>query len=176
MKLVICVFLYTIKSLNNTEVVFYLVSDIVYPDLDEELAARTKPSIPSSQPIIDRGVKPDIKPSNQTFVPDPPSMKNTTDIESAVEPKKMTQAPEVNRNLKNDAVMKYLEKEEKLVERSLEMAQERLGEEEKWNQIRMEKESAINNEIRAHLQEREEEFIKRLKEMETDNKKLVSSR
>lgn len=103
-------------------------------------------------------------------------MKNTTDIESAVEPKKMTQAPEVNRNLKNDAVMKYLEKEEKLVERSLEMAQERLGEEEKWNQIRMEKESAINNEIRAHLQEREEEFIKRLKEMETDNKKLVSSR
>ena len=86
----------------------------------------------------------------------------------------MAQAPEVNRNLKNSAVLKYLEEEEKLVERSLTMAQERLDQEKEWDRVRMEKESSIHNEIRAHLQEREEELIKCLKKMETDNKEQVN--
>ena len=92
-----------------------------------------------------------------------------------MELKKMPQVPQVDRNLKNRAIMKYLEEEEKLVERSLKMAQERLDQEKEWNEVRVQKESSIDNEIRAHLQKREEELIKRIKEMEADNKRQVSN-
>jgi len=147
------------------------IGDIYYPDLEVEIIP-IKPNVPSVQPIIDRKAKPDvdIKPLGHIYLGDPPSVRDTGEAEPATELKKVAQAPEVNRNLKNSAVLKYLEEEEKLVERSLTMAQERLDQEKEWDRVRMEKESSIHNEIRAHLQEREEELIKCLKKMETDNK------
>ena len=66
--------------------------------------------------------------------------------------------------------MKYLQEEETLVERSLSTAEERLRKEQEWDRIRLEKESSVNSELTAQLQQREEQLIDMLKKMENDNK------
>jgi len=157
---------------------FTTVSDIIYPDLEEEIQIPIISELPSAQPVIDRRIKPDTEVKFNRFVSDPslepsdrknlhPLSTKDTNAEFVIEPKK---TPNVDRNLKNNAIMKYLEEEEKLVELSLKMTQDRLHQEKEWNQVRIQKESAIDNEMKAHLQQREEELIHLLKKMETDNK------
>ena len=160
------------------------VSDIIYPDLEEEIQIPIISELPSAQPVIDRRIKPDTEVKFNRFVSDPslepsdrknlhPLSTKDTNAEFVIEPKK---TPNVDRNLKNNAIMKYLEEEEKLVELSLKMTQDRLHQEKEWNQVRIQKESAIDNEMKAHLQQREEELIHLLKKMETDNKEQVKKK
>lgn len=87
-----------------------------------------------------------------------------------VEPVSSRFAPQIDRNLKKEAVMKYLQDEERLIERSLETARERLLQEQEWDRIRMEKEASVNSELTSQLQLREEQLIEILKRMENDKK------
>lgn len=70
-------------------------------------------------------------------------------------------------------MVKYLQDEEKLVEKHLAITEDRLEKEKEWDRIRREKEASANDEIANHLQEREKEMVELFKKMENDNKQQV---
>jgi hypothetical protein len=81
--------------------------------------------------------------------------------------------PKVDRNLKINAMVKYLQDEETLVEKHLAMTVNQLEKEKEWDKIRSEREASANNEITNQLQEREKQMLEMFNKMENDNKQQV---
>lgn len=148
--------------------------------------------IASSQPFINRTTKPAIEvkkideipfkpsihpvPLPRLNIPKAPSRDQENDEEAVTDSpsvSRMGSVPKIDRNLKTEAMVKYLEDEEKLIEKHLAMTAVRLEKEEEWETIRKEKEASANNEIATQLQEREKEMVELLKKMENDNKQQV---
>lgn len=163
-----------------------IVDDIHYPDLDEALKPPTNESNLPSQPLINRTTKPTVEvkqidepaepqsqpiPLPRTNIPRTPS----ETIEDVAPVSRNVTVPQVDRNLKKGAMVKYLQDEENLIEKHLAITVERLKQEREWDRIRMERESSANSEIANHLQEREEQMIEMLKKMEIENKQQVIS-
>ncbi len=168
---------------------FILVDDIQYPDLDEAmkpprekneiisppqpLVNRTNKPPPEMKQIEEQYVEPPIQPVPlpRSNIPRTPSVDKGT-IDSPLVNRTIS-VPQIDRNLKMSAMLKYLQDEEKMVEKHLAMTVERLKQEEEWDMIRKEKEASAHSEIANQLQEREEKMIEILKKMESDNKKQV---
>ena len=143
----------------------------------------------ASQPIINRTTKPSIeavKPvdrfsadsflpgsfiASTTFVPSPapPAMTERILPSSNTEDR----IPQVDRNLKQNAMIKFRQTEEALVENYIATTQKRLQQETEWEMLRLQKESTMSSEITAHLQEKEEQLIEILRKMEAENKEQV---
>lgn len=168
---------------------FYLsVDEIEYPDLDEAMRPRIDPDVNThSQPLVNRTNKPAIEvgrvgvePTNEPSVypvPLPRSNIPKTPSNVILDPpavNRIGSVPQIDRNLKKDAMVKYLQDEEKLVERHLAITVERLEKEKEWEMIRGQKEASANSEIANHLQEREEQMLEMLRKMENENKQQVS--
>ena len=159
----------------------YLVDDIVYSDLDEAMKPPKSTEI-ISQPLVNRTTKPALEakqieepyvelptqpvPLPRSIIPRTPSVdKGSTDTA-------LRTVPQIDRNLKMGAMVKYLQDQEKMVEKHLAMTVERLKQEKEWDRIRSEKEASANSEIVNHLQEREETMIEVLKKMENDRQQV----
>lgn len=148
--------------------------DIEYPDLDAQ--AETNPPTATNgveefqarQPTVNRTTKPvlEVRQPSVEYSPFLPadSTKFVPQEPPVVVP--MPNIPQVDRKLKKEALVKYLQAEEELVERS----KDRLNKEQEWDRIRSQKESSLNSELTAQLQEREEQLINVLRQMENDNK------
>lgn len=171
---------------------FTLVDDIQYPDLDEAIKPPREDNeiFSPPQPLVNRTNKPpsEIKQIEEQYV-EPPiqpvplprsNIPRTPSIDKGTIDSPLlnhtVSAPQIDRNLKMSAMLKYLQDEEKMVEKHLAMTVERLKQEKEWDMIRMEKEASANSEIANQLQEREEKMIEILKKMETENKQQVLTR
>ena len=173
--------------LNN-----YILDDIEYPDFDEAMRPPTIETSAPSHPLINRMTKPatEIKkmeeitvdppvffpvPLPRSTVPKMPSIEQETD-KIITEPSPVNRiglVPKVDRNLKKNAMVKYLEDEETLVEKHLAMTVNQLEKEKEWDRIRSEREASANNEITNQLQEREKQMLEMFNKMENDNKQQV---
>lgn len=81
--------------------------------------------------------------------------------------------PTVDRSLKHQAIMKYLQDEESMMEKSLALAQQQLEKEREWERIRLEREVSANSEITTQLLQREEQMIEAFKKLESEKKEQV---
>jgi hypothetical protein len=146
------------------------------------------------QPVINRTTKPAIEvkkieeiPVDKPITYPVPLPRSTNQKTPSVdqEPEKViiTEAspvsrigpiPIVDRNLKMNAMVKYLQDEETLVEKHLAMTVNRLEKEKEWDRIRSEREASANNEITNQLQEREKQMLEMFNKMENDNKLQVT--
>ncbi len=145
-----------------------------------------------SQPLINRTTKPamEIKkmeeipidqpvtypvPLPRSTIPKMPSIEKETD-KIITEPSPVNRGgpiPKVDRNLKINAMVKYLQDEETLVEKHLAMTENQLEKEKEWDRVRSEREASANNEITYQLQERENQMLEMFNKMENDNKEQV---
>ncbi|XP_057371532.1 ubiquitin carboxyl-terminal hydrolase 8-like [Daphnia carinata] len=165
------------------------VENIEYPDFDEAMKPPSIEPIASPLPFINRTTKPAIEvkkidkisvepsiqpvPLPRSNIPKTPPDDQDIEVEFVTGPpsvNRMGSVPKIDRNLKTEAMVKYLQDEEKLVEKHLAITADRLAKEEEWDRIRREKEASANDEIANHLQEREIEMVELLKKMENDNK------
>lgn len=141
-----------------------------------------------AQPTINRTTKPSMEvaktverddpyspPSafiaSTTFVPSPAPPTMTEQIMPQL--KTEDRIPQVNRNLKQKAMVTYRKAEEDLVEKYIATTQKRLQQENEWEMLRMQKESSLNSEMTAQLQKKEEQLIDMLRKMEAENKQQV---
>lgn len=161
------------------------MDEIEYPDLDEALKPPTEDINARSQPHVNRTTKPAIEirrideptigPSSylasqpKLHIPRTPSevITDSTTVNQT------WSVPQIDRNLKNNAKVKHLRDEEKLVEKQLAITVERLEKEKEWDLIRSQKEASVNSEIANQLQEREEQMLEMLRRMESENKQQV---
>lgn len=145
-----------------------------------------------SQPLINRTTKPAIEikkieeipmdqpvtypvPLPRSTIPKMPSIEKESD-KIITEPSPVNRVgpvPKVDRNLKINAMVKYLQDEETLVEKHLAMTVNQLEKEKEWDKIRSEREASANNEITNQLQEREKQMLEMFNKMENDNKQQV---
>ncbi len=151
-----------------------MVPDIEYPDLD----AQPETNLPSAtngveefqvrQPTVNRTTKPvmEVRQPSVEYLPSLPAVSTKFIPQEPPVMAPMPTIPQVDRNSKKEALVKYLKAEEELVERS----KDRLNKEQEWDLIRLQKESSLNSELTAQLQEREEQLITVLRKMENDNK------
>lgn len=167
--------------------IYLLVDEIEYPDLDEAMRPRIDPSVNThSQPLVNRTNKPaievgrvEVEPTIEPSVyPVPLPRSNIPKTPSEVLPdpypvNRIGSVPQINRDLKKSAMVKYLQDEEKLVEKHLAITVERLEKEREWETIRGQKEATANSEIAKQLQEREEQMLEMLRKMENENKLQV---
>lgn len=164
------------------------VDDIDYPDFDLPYPEVRKGDSGSkiSQPTVNRTTKPSVgsnrtdrnleppKPigdAAETLLPNVPFELESQHLPTVV---KNTSTPTVDRNLKHNAIMKYLQDEENMMEKSLVLAQEQLDKEKEWERIRMEREVSANSEINAQLLHREEQMIEAFKKLELEKKQQVN--
>lgn len=165
---------------------FTPVDDIEYPDFDDEMRKLVQEANPApTQPTINRTTKPSIevaKPIERVDPYSPPSafIASTTFVPTPAPPtmkeqimpnfKTEDRVPQVDRNLKQKAMITYRKAEEDLVEKYIATTQKRLQQENEWEMLRIKKESSVNSEMTAQLQEKEEQLIDMLRKMEAENK------
>ena len=168
-----------------------LVDDIEYPDFDDEMRKLVQEANPApTQPTINRTTKPSIevaKPIERVDPYSPPSafIASTTFVPTPAPPtmkeqimpnfKTEDRVPQVDRNLKQKAMITYRKAEEDLVEKYIATTQKRLQQENEWEMLRIKKESSVNSEMTAQLQEKEEQLIDMLRKMEAENKQQVKN-
>lgn len=163
------------------------VEYIEYPDFDEATKPPAIEPTASPLPFINRTNKPAVKkideisvepsiqpvPLPRSNIPKTPSDDQDIDdgfVTGSSSVNRMGSVPKIDRSLKTEAMVKYLQDEEKLVEKHLAITEDRLEKEKEWDRIRREKEASANDEIANHLQEREKEMVELFKKMENDNK------
>lgn len=166
------------------------VEYIEYPDFDEATKPPAIEPTASPLPFINRTNKPAVKkideisvepsiqpvPLPRSNIPKTPSDDQDIDdgfVTGSSSVNRMGSVPKIDRSLKTEAMVKYLQDEEKLVEKHLAITEDRLEKEKEWDRIRREKEASANDEIANHLQEREKEMVELFKKMENDNKQQV---
>lgn len=133
----------------------------------------TKPSIEVAKSIerVDSYSPPNAFIASSTFIPTPAPPTLTEQILPQL--KTEDRVPQVDRNLKQKAMVTYRKAEEDLVEKYIATTKKRLQQENEWEMLRIKKESSLNSEMTAQLQEKEEQLIEMLRKMEAENKQQV---